>query len=280
MGLGQSGSPAETAVKVTDFFHLWSDVHLEFIDDGSYPAVISEITAVQSENPRDTLILAGDIATPQTLDRLARFFKDLKAIFPRVMYLPGNHEYYHSVSMEKMDADLRGMCSLYDIQWIGNQSIPLTNDIVVIGTTLWFRFDRDVPPLNDFRYIPDFRMNEETPNVLIDANMEFLVHELSAVAKAKKRAIVVTHHMPFGKRLWATLCESGCKYPYSKSFGFSSDTDSILKKFRHQIICWCFGHTHSYVSMRDPNTGVQFLCNPHGYPNEHNPPIIQSSSKS
>ena len=53
------------------------------------------------------------------------------------------------------------------------------------------------------------------------------------------------------------------KYRHLSSTGFASSCEDI---FSESFVYWCFGHTHT----RDINviSGINFICNPRGYPSE------------
>jgi predicted phosphodiesterase len=62
---------------------LLSDLHLEF----NNPVQPGE---------GEVLVLAGDITTVDTVKKDAAFFKSASDNYDLVIYIPGNHEYYHS----------------------------------------------------------------------------------------------------------------------------------------------------------------------------------------
>lgn len=70
--------------------HLLSDLHLE-IDRGEGP----DYENFRITPKADILALLGDIGTLNE-DRLFRFLRQQTRQFSKVLYLPGNHEFYHS----------------------------------------------------------------------------------------------------------------------------------------------------------------------------------------
>ena len=100
---------------------LLSDLHLEFDNP---------ITPGEGE----VLVLAGDITTVETLKKDKAFFKSAADNYDLVVYIPGNHEYYHS----DIDDAWRIITDAIDdrIVTLNNQSYCY-NGVHFVGTTLW-----------------------------------------------------------------------------------------------------------------------------------------------
>lgn len=64
---------------------LWSDLHLEF-PKSSVPIELDDA---------DVLVLAGDICVAREMPNFVPFFEKCAETFPDVLYIAGNHEYYH-----------------------------------------------------------------------------------------------------------------------------------------------------------------------------------------
>ena len=120
---------------------LLSDLHLE-----NQPGFVAE--AVPGA---DLLVLAGDIGSYQRGSRLAeadfglgRFSPRRGAPWPRVLYVPGNHE-YDALDFDKTHARLRSLCDELDILWLEREVVVL-DGIRFVGTTLWSDFDALATP--------------------------------------------------------------------------------------------------------------------------------------
>ena len=116
---------------------LMSDLHLE-----RYPDFVPQPGANV-----DVLVLAGDIGSYQTGSRLntadfgltrfsPRRFGDQ---WPRVFYVPGNHE-FDSLEYEPTLARLRRTCEQLGIEWLEREVITV-GTVRFVGTTLWSDFD-------------------------------------------------------------------------------------------------------------------------------------------
>ncbi len=119
-----------------------SDVHLEFGD-----------LDIQNTDNADVLILSGDICVAADLDMRDRrqtelgfarrrseqfheFFERCAANFSHVIYVMGNHEYYHSdfaTALNDMRRKLAYLTNLYILE----REVKVINDVTFIGGTLW-----------------------------------------------------------------------------------------------------------------------------------------------
>ena len=130
---------------------LVSDLHLEFSD-----------IMIPNDQNYDVLILSGDImiATdlhdhPETsygmysdvnLEGLGRrqrtalrfrdFLKRCSFQFPHVIYVAGNHEYYHGKWNQTIDT-LRAECAKFPNVHFMENDVFVLDDVTFIGGTLW-----------------------------------------------------------------------------------------------------------------------------------------------
>ena len=95
----------------------------------------------------DLLVLAGDVGSYQAGSRLVtddfglgRFSpKRADAAWPRVLYVPGNHE-YDGLDFPTAQARLRQTCAELGIDWLDRETMVI-DGVRFIGTTLWADFD-------------------------------------------------------------------------------------------------------------------------------------------
>ena len=128
---------------------ICSDLHLEFED----------IDLKNSEGA-EVLILSGDIMLAEDLhnhpptvvspyepykelgarqlaaQRFRNFLTRVSIEFPHVVYVAGNHEFYHGKWNASLD-HLREACSAYPNVYFLERDIKVINEVSFIGATLW-----------------------------------------------------------------------------------------------------------------------------------------------
>ncbi|MCQ9616679.1 metallophosphoesterase [Paenalcaligenes niemegkensis] len=116
---------------------LLSDLHLE-VDPGYVPQAAPDV---------DVLVLAGDIGSHSPHSALegadfglSRFSPLLtNAKWPRVLYIPGNHE-FDWLDYDATYVRLRKLCDQLGIEWLDREIITI-GSVRFIGTTLWSDFE-------------------------------------------------------------------------------------------------------------------------------------------
>lgn len=116
---------------------LISDLHLEY-----EPAFMP-----QAAQDVDVLVLAGDIgschprsALTESDFGLGRFSpRHPRAQWPRVLYIPGNHE-FDSLDYDATYAKLKRICGDLGIEWLDRETITM-GTVRFIGTVLWSDFE-------------------------------------------------------------------------------------------------------------------------------------------
>ena len=268
---------------VNNLFCLMSDLHGEFL---SKPELRDELTnyirILRRETPPEitTAVLAGDVA-PAFHPCLPGILREVREHFPTVIYIPGNHEYYQVKDgsgvkdVECQWKRLQQVCQEESIHLLDRGCFQLTDDTVLLGCTLWYRVDSDLQKtctISDIREICE--EGGKRPFSVKDrfkGDYDWLENSLKTISEEGKRAIVVTHHLPFGPSVIDYLQRPPISYPYSfyQSSGFSTDLSDMIRRYCQTIDGWCFGHTHTKLSFRDPFSGCKFFSNPYGYPFEN-----------
>jgi Icc-related predicted phosphoesterase len=226
---------------------LISDLHTDFHRDAGKSAIKSLYA-----KDVDICVCAGDLSA--RINILETNICELSNKFPEVVYVTGNHEYYHASNFEEIHFMLRDLESkLGNFVWLNNQRIKI-DGLYFIGATLWF--PRTVAAqinkrgFNDFNYVPNcdpiaFELNENT--------VRFFEQEM------QPGDIVVTHHAPSYKSVSPQFIGS-CYNCY-----FANHLDGLMN--RKQPAVWMHGHMHSNCDYQFGQTRV--CCNPHGYPAEN-----------
>jgi predicted phosphodiesterase len=263
-----------------------SDIHLEFgdLDFGN-------------DNEAEVLILSGDICVAADLDmrdrrqtemgfarhrseRFHEFFERCATRFPHVIYVMGNHEYYHSDFATELDEMRRKLAYLSNL-YILERDVKVIDDVTFIGGTLWTDMNNhDALTLyhmrtmmNDFRVIQNsttpvhFRTQEGefktrvakfSPEDAVEEHMKMKQYIQSVVqGNHDKKYVVAGHHAP---------SRSSTHEMYANDTimngGYSSSLDDFILD-HPQIRLWTHGHTHHVFDYMIGSTRV--LCNPRGY---------------
>ena len=265
-----------------------SDIHLEFGD-----------IDITNDGQADVLILSGDICVAADVDMRDRrqtelgfarrrsemfhdFFERCAANFPHVIYIMGNHEYYHSdfaTALGEMRRKLAHLSNLYILE----REIKVIDDVTFIGGTLWTDMNNSDPltlyhmrtMMNDFRVIQNsdipvhFRTQEGefktrtakfSPEDAVTEHVkmkEYIQVVTAMLGKNTNKYVVVGHHAPSRRSTHAMYAHDTIM-----NGGYSSDMDQFIED-RPQIKLWTHGHTHHVFDYMIGETRV--VCNPRGY---------------
>lgn len=218
---------------------LLSDLHFEFHRDGGKEF----INSLDSEG--DVCVLAGDIATKDLLDSVLSQFCQK---YPRVILVPGNHEYYGS-DRSTIEKTLRATANSNSNLTVLQRDVVEIDGLRFVGTTLWFPYNETAAQLKgwltDFSAIRGFTDWIAKENTL---NINFL-------KEIKEGDIVVTHHLPSYRSVHPSY--AGTK---TNCF-FVCDVEELILENKPAL--WLHGHTHSSVDYQLGSTRV--VCNPFGY---------------
>lgn len=238
---------------------LLSDLHHEFFRTKSmYTESFMEYKG------EDVLVLAGDIAVgannvTHTIDKF------LEAGFPKIVYVPGNHEFYGSTIKEfndELDATLSDRKYWNKVFAFNNPSdnFTLIDGVLFCGGTLWTNFRDDHfammacnNNISDFKVIKDFNTQKAADRFYADLDgIELAYNEFHTHKK-----VIVTHFLPAVECIHAR---------------YRGDTSLLNKYFANDLgeyisgltnTTWLFGHTHDVVDITIGDT--RLVCNPHGY---------------
>ena len=259
-----------------------SDLHLEF----------SDVNIPNDENC-DVLILSGDIMVaedlhdhPETsysmysnvnLENLGRrqavalrfrdFLKRVSFQFPHVVYVAGNHEFYHGRWDASLD-HLREECSKFLNVYFLERDMKVIDDVVFVGGTLWTDMNKEDSltmfnirsMMNDYRIIKKDNDNWTNlkPADTVHRHRRTLDYIKLIVDENKdKKCVVVGHHSP-------SLLSAHAMYKDDTLM--NGAYHSSLEEFimdRPQIKLWTHGHTHHCFDYVIGETRV--VCNPRGY---------------
>jgi DNA repair exonuclease SbcCD nuclease subunit len=261
---------------------LASDLHLEFED-----------IDLKNTEGAEVLILSGDIMIAedlhnhpemdygmyssvnladlgrrqQTAQRFRDFLKRCSFEFPHVVYVAGNHEFYHGRWKESID-HLREECAKFSNVYFLERDIKVINEVSFIGATLWTDCNKGDPltlhaltdMMNDYRVI---RNDERGYTKLRPAHSMYRHQQTLSYLKAvlpdmkDKKVVFVGHHGPstmstHPRYVNETLMNGGYRSELSE---FILDNP--------QIVLWTHGHMHDPFDYMIGTTRV--VCNPRGY---------------
>jgi predicted phosphodiesterase len=260
---------------------LVSDLHLEFSD-----------VNIKNDEGCDVLILSGDIMVAQDLHdhpdapslwdmpntqgmgrrqesarRYRDFLKRCSFQFPHVIYVAGNHEFYHGKWNQTLTT-LRNECAKFPNIYFLENDYKKIDDINFVGATVWTNMNKGDPltlhaardMLNDFRLI---RKEDQGYTALkpIDTAVRHkdTLKYFATVMEGKfdEKFVVVGHHTP---------SYQSCHEMYKSDHLMNACYHSELSEFildHPQIKLWTHGHTHHPFDYMIGETRI--VCNPRGY---------------
>jgi predicted phosphodiesterase len=273
---------------------LCSDLHLEF----------GRISLQNTENA-EVLILSGDIIVAADLRELGdatglmvngqnksetyhKFFQECSERFPNVIYIMGNHEYYHGDFATGLDI-IRERLSYLENVFVMERQTMVIGDVTFIAGTLWTDMNKEDPQtlygikgyMNDYRIIKDSRAFTETEVWMFNENNEPYTGKQKLPNKWTPEASVVEHKLMLDTIKATVESNPNTKYvvvghhapsklstkpKYQKDVMVNGAYSSDLSEFildHPQIKVWTHGHTHDVFDYMIG--GTRILCNPRGY---------------
>ena len=261
---------------------LVSDLHLEFSDIN-----------IKNDQNYDVLILGGDIMIAEELydhptvdfnpwtagavadlgrkqERVQRFRDFLKRCsfqFPHVVYVAGNHEFYHGKWNRTLTV-LSDECAKFPNVYFMEAGCKKIDDVTFIGGTLWTDMNKGDPVtlhsvrdmMNDFRVIKKelegYTNLKPADTVVRHRHMLGYIKQIVA-EKHDEKFVVVGHHAPS-----KISTHENYKDQFLMNGAYSSDLSEFIMD-RPQIKLWTHGHTHHPFDYVIGETRI--VCNPRGY---------------
>ena len=241
---------------------ILSDLHLEF-----YSFTIPPL----AEDPQTVLVLAGDIGMVKKAEPLREFLVQASQQFQAVVYVLGNHEFYHSRWPSAL-AQVRGWELPANVHVL-EREVAEIDGVAFVGTTLWTDFEREDSTamitagyaMNDFMVIgrdldpdsPDRRPRFLPEHALADhrRSRAWLLETLGALHARGRKTVLVTHHGIAPGSIHA-------RYRGDALTGaFVSDLIPLLRKTQPALAI--HGHVHDSFDYTVGATRV--VVNPRGY---------------
>lgn len=256
---------------------LVSDLHLEFSD-----------VTIPNEEGCDVLILSGDIMTAQDLHdhpeeginplvplgsrqraavRFRDFLRRVSIAFPNVIYVAGNHEFYHGKFPDAIQY-LKEECARHPNIHFLEMDTKEIDDVTFVGSTLWTDMNRGDPltlhsigdMMNDYHIVRNSEQGytKLRPAHTASRHRKSLEYIKSVVElDPSKKYVVVGHHAPS-----KLSTHEQYKSEYIMNGAYSSDLSNFILD-HPQIKLWTHGHTHHPFDYMLGSTRI--VCNPRGY---------------
>lgn len=232
-------------------FGICSDLHLEFIQNKN--TRLEKFLSKKFEY----LIIAGDLSVKT---RFIEHFEYISKFNKKIIFIPGNHEYYQS-SIEEMSKNFKRLqeMNLKTFFYLDNDILDI-GDIRIIGSTGWgTNIDKYcVRMLADFHLIKELIQDPLNYQNWYSDSLAFFERELERAKEENKKVICVSHNAPSMKSVHREYFGS----PINQCF--SNNWDHLIEKY--QPLFWIHGHTHKYFKYKIGKTKI--ICNPFAYPME------------
>ncbi len=242
---------------------ICSDLHLEFADIN-----------LKNEENAEVLILSGDICIAEELydnsrehQRYRDFFSRCSDEFPYVIYVAGNHEFYHGKWVKGLQV-LRDEFSKYPNVYFMENDTKTIGDTTFIGCTLWTDMNRGDPltlhsvgdMMNDFRIIrhDGHGYTKLRPAHTVERFRKSVQYIRTVIeGKFDEKFVVVGHHAPSKQSIHESYVKD-----YLMNGAYASDLSEFILD-HPQIKLWTHGHTHHPFDYMLGDTRI--VCNPRGY---------------
>lgn len=261
---------------------ICSDLHLEFGDIN-----------LKNEENADVLILSGDIMIAQDLHdhphmdynpytsgaladlgrrqatalRFRDFLKRCSFQFPHVVYVAGNHEFYHGKFVGSLQ-DLRNECSKYPNVYFMENDMRTIDGVTFVGCTLWTDMNKGDPltlhavadMMNDYRIIrhDELGYTKLRPAHTASRHRKSVEYIRSVMEGMFDEKFVVVGHMAPSKMSVHPKYQNDTLM----NGAYASDLSEFILD-HPQIKLWTHGHTHHKFDYMIGSTRI--VCNPRGY---------------
>ena len=210
-------------------------------------------------------------------EKFHSFFINCCKEFKTVLYVFGNHEYYHGDFNTELDSVREKLSYLPNLHILEKDLITI-DDVTFLGATLWTDMNNNDPivkwdinkGMNDFHiiknssrmvggYKPGRFLTEDSYEDHLKA-MIFLLEHMD-----KEKIVVVTHHTP------SIICSLPEFRSDPLTFAYYSSLEDFIET-NPNIKAWICGHSHNVIDEVIGET--RLLMNCRGYANHE--PIANS----
>lgn len=220
-----------------------------------------------SSDGEDVLVLAGDIGVG------SKTISFIKSNFPKdlpIVFVPGNHEFYHNDYYELMsvfDREFRNTnihllnnssCIIDGVRFIGG---PMHSNFELFGLA-----QRPFVELDCARGIMDFHCIRNGDNYYKEGNAGWTTQDCKNEFEKFDRYVGFALHQPFNGKTVVVSHFGGHKSLVHPKYANSNITPFFCSDCSHLMgfsDLWISGHTHT--SFDHYVEGTRVVCNPRGY---------------
>lgn len=199
--------------------------------------------------------------------KFREFFNHVNSEYDHVVYIAGNHEFYHGRYPDTIQWLRDEIANYSNIHFLDQDHIEI-DGVTFVGGTLWTNMNKGDPTtmhlienmMNDFRIIRNSQRSYARFSPLDSvvhhrATLEYIKKTVDS--DPNKKYVVVGHHAPTPLSI-----HDKYKNEYYMNGGYHSDLSEFILD-RPQIVLWTHGHMHDPFDYMMGETRI--VCNPRGY---------------
>jgi Icc-related predicted phosphoesterase len=241
----------------------FSDIHAEFWKPHKIQRILGMIVPPLPTDRETVALIAGDLGLAHRQDTWLKPLKVLAEQFLAVVYVEGNHFYYHNDFFGRIH-ELKSEVSLpNNVHFLENESVEI-NGVVFIGATLWtdfqgkdfFKMQYARKNMSDYEVIKKPTGQRLLPEDTVELFYESKKYIFEAIRSAGgRKTVVVTHHGISTLSIHERFRGDSLNCAYM--------TDLSNEIIDHGPDLWVHGHTHNSFDYMLGKTRV--VVNPYGY---------------
>ena len=242
-----------------------SDLHTEFWPGSIKVDTLDEVLPPLETDGESVLCLGGDTGLLHRAETWLTIIKHLAKRFKAVVFILGNHEFYHNNYFNRIHMLQREVKLPANVYFLEDQSITI-EDTVFIGSTLWTDMNEwdELTMRMAFKSMMDYRcmrlglglLAQVSDTILkFEDSKKFIFSTLADFNTEAFKTVVLTHHMPSYLSV-DPLFKGDLLNP-----AFVTELQPEIEEAKPDV--WIHGHTHSSCDYKIDNTRV--ICNPYGY---------------
>ncbi len=232
-----------------------SDIHIDYHENEQWLSRLSSM-----DYQEDILILAGDVTDNLLL--LENCFRDLSAKFQKVLFVPGNHEFWvvrdnNSTSLEKYQKIFE-LASNYDISMQTYHAASLS----IIPLLGWYDFSFGQPSSQLLETWMDFRACVWSERLQMPDVTEYFLNKNRTALKTVNHTLISFSHFLPRIDLMPVFIPSSLRYL------FPVLGSVLIEKQIRQLKPQIHVYGHSHVNCQMDIKGIKYINNAFGYPYE------------